>query len=140
MSDVNSAPVKSVIISGNLNDSVVYKLCPITEFSEGVWTLTLLSIGYSYNVANFNSVCSLSCNLITSSKFNSNFEVELYEQPLGMFILKSGPPTTIKFEKTWFYINALSNELKISVKNERNQQKITVNCDVFIHVLFRRIK
>ena len=138
--EVHSAPLKSVIISGNLNNSVVYKLCPITEFSEGIWNLTLLSVGYSCNVPNFNSVCSLSCNLITSSKFNSNFEVELYEQPLGMFLIKSGPPATINFEKTWFHINTLSNELKISIKNERNREKLKVDCDMYIQVLFRRVK
>ena len=136
----NLVPIKSVVISGNLLDGISYKLCPITEFSEGVWNLTLSSLGYYCNIPDIDNICSVSCNLVTAQKYNSNNEVELYEQPFGIFILKQGPKKTFTFEKTWFYINSLSSELNVTVKNEQNQQKLRINCDFYIQLLFRRVK
>ena len=140
MSD-NLSPIKSVIISGNLNNTITYKLCPITEFSEGVWNLSILSVAYACNQNDVNFICSLACNLVKAQKYNLNNEVELYEQPLAVFRIESATPLKVfNFEKTWFYINALSNELKITIKNERNQQNLQINCDVFVQLLFRRVK
>ena len=106
--NINFSPIKSVVISGNLFDGISYKLCPITEFSDGVWNLSLFALGYNCNLRDIDYICSVSCNLITAQKYNLRNEVELYEQPLGIFVLKTGPKKTINFEKTWFYINSLS--------------------------------
>ena len=133
-------PIKSVIISGNLQSKLTYKLCPITEFSEGVWNLSLVSLAYFCNLENIDYICSISCNLITSQKYNTNNQVELYDQPLGIFVLKTGSKTTKSFEKTWFYINALSSDLNISVKNQSNQEDIKIDCEFHIQLFFQRVK
>ena len=133
--------IKSVIISGNLNNSLKYKLCPSTEFSEGVWNLCVLSAAYSCNTIQINAICSISCNLVKAQKYNSNNEIELYEQPLCICQIRSEiPKKTFSYEKTWFYINARSNELELTIKNEANQEKLGIDCEMYIQLLFRRIK
>ena len=38
-------------------------------------------------------------------------------------------------EKTWFYINALSNELKIKISKLESKTNFNIDCEVFIHIL-----
>ena len=134
-------PVKSVIIVGNLNRTLKYKLCPLTEFSEGKWNLSLFSAAYSCNTNDVNEICSITCNLVKAQKYNLNNEVELYEQPLGICQIQSAvSKKTFNYEKTWFYINSLSNELEISIINLTDQQKLSINCEMYIQLLFRRVK
>ena len=102
------APCKSIIISGNLKDEKLkYQLCPVNEFSEGVWNITVLSIGYSSAVKNFKEHCQISCNLCKSQRFNDSFEIELYEEPFGLFALEEGRHTVYfrKKENNFKYVN-----------------------------------
>ena len=83
------APIKSVVIYGNLqNDNLTYKLCPSSEFSEGVWNICISSLGYICKT-NVNELCEVSCNLVKSQKYNNNFEVESYDEPFTLFLLES---------------------------------------------------
>jgi hypothetical protein len=88
-------PIKSVILTGNLNQNrLSYKLCPVTELSEGVWNVTVCSIAYSCQIQNFEEFCEISCNLVKAQKFNDiSFEVETYNQPFGIFLLEEGKRT-----------------------------------------------
>ena len=92
----NQGPIKSVIISGNLQNDLVYKLCPSTEFSDGVWHIAILGLSYSCNVQNFQELCEINCNVVKSQKFNNSFEVQSYDQPFVMFVLES-KKTALKF-------------------------------------------
>ena len=83
------AAIKSVIVSGNLNDNLVYKLCPNTEFSDGAWNVTIKSIGYSCLVPNFKDLCQISCNLVKSQRYKDSYEVESYDQPFNIFLLET---------------------------------------------------
>ena len=48
------APIKSIVITGNLNNTdLKYQLCPVNEFSEGVWNVAILSIAYLCSIQNF---------------------------------------------------------------------------------------
>ena len=84
------APIKSVVIKGQINDVLVYKLCPSTEFSEGVWNICLSSLGYVCKTENVSEICMVSCNMVKSQKFNNdNYSVHSYQQPLAMLHLSS---------------------------------------------------
>ena len=136
-------PIKSVLLKGSINDYIVYKLCPITEFSEGVWQLSIFSIAYSVPAIlnEINDIFSISCNLVKGQKYSILNEVENYQLPLTTFILQNKPSKVTRnivyFEKQWFHINALSNELKISLKNENNVNFVQ-NCEIYVQVLFQR--
>ena len=85
-----AGPVKSVIISGNLqNEVLTYKLCPSSEFSDGVWNICILSLGYTCNENDVSEICEVTCNLVKSQKYNHNSEVESYDQPFSLFLLDS---------------------------------------------------
>ena len=137
------SPIKSVLLKGSIKDFIVYKLCPITEFSEGVWQLSLFSIAYTVPpiVNEFNDFYSISCNLVKGQKYSISNEVENYELPLSTFILRNKPTkltrNIVYFEKQWFHINALSNELKISLNNENNVNFV-YDSEIYIQVLFQR--
>ena len=84
--NINQAPIKSVVISGNLlNNLLTYELCPASEFSDGVWNLCNSSISYYCKAANVNEICQISCNLVKSQRYNKSFEVETYDQPFNVF-------------------------------------------------------
>ena len=84
-----SSPIKSVVIAGNLqNDDLIYKLCPSTEFSEGVWNICIVSLAY-FCKNDVKEVCEVSSNLVKSQKYTPNSEVELYDQPFTLFVLDS---------------------------------------------------
>ena len=63
----NEAPIKSVIITGNSKSQITYKLHPDTEFSQGVWYISVSSLAYSSNIE-LNELCSVSCNLVKSHR------------------------------------------------------------------------
>ena len=84
-----TAPIKSVLLIGKVSSALIYRLCPSTEFSEGVWNLCLSSIAYSCTTPNIEELCSISCNMVKSQRFNQEFIVESYEQPLGLCLIKT---------------------------------------------------
>ena len=91
-------PIKSVIISANLQKGLKYRLCPSTEFSEGVWNITISNIGYICNIPNYQEICEISCNVVKAQKYNETFEVQTYDQPFGIFVLES-KKKTVNFGK-----------------------------------------
>ena len=142
------SPVKSVLLKGTLksnsDQTIIYKLCPINEFSEGIWNLSIQSLSYSVtrNQNNINDLFSVSCNVIKGQKLSESNEVENYNQPLCMFVINNLPNQSqrniIYFNKQWFHINALSNEVKFEFKNEDNPFFV-YESQVTIQVLFQRV-
>ena len=133
------APIKSIILSGNLNQNLKYQLCPVTEVSEGVWNITVCSIGYSCDIENFSEHCEISCNLSKAQKFNETFEVQTYNQPFGVFLLQKGKGTAY-FNKNWLYVNSYSNELQIFICKVNSNESLKIDCTVNVHCLFQRVK
>jgi hypothetical protein len=134
-------PIKSVIIKGSIKEKLVYNLCPSTEFSEGVWNLSLVSASFSAPVLNENvkAIFSISCNVVKSQKISSSNEVENYNQPLNTVLIDTSVNKNIThFNTHWFYINAISNVVKFYFKNETPQGE-QFNAEVYLHVLFQRV-
>jgi hypothetical protein len=140
-------PIKSVLLEGNINiipeKKIVYKLCPGTEFSEGLWNLTVVSLSYNCQSVNeVKDVFSLTCNFVKGQKFSDENEIENYEMPLITFLLESVPNKSTKknisFDKTWFHINALSNQLVFTVHNKSNPL-FAYQSEFLLQVLFQRL-
>jgi hypothetical protein len=133
-------PIKSVLVKGKIKEKIVYQLCPSTEFSNGVWNLSLVSISYSTNTTdNVKDIFTISCNVVKNQKFSETNEIENYDQPLNSFLLDSSlKKNTIYFGTQWFHINAISNELKFSIKNETSQETL-FNAMIFVNVIFQKI-
>ena len=94
------APLKSLTIFGNLQNRVSYKLCPINEFSEGVWNICVNSLFVKCKTPDYNEVCEVSCNLSKAQKFNEFGQVEWYQQPFGIFIISNGNNDIMKLGKS----------------------------------------
>ena len=141
-------PVKSVILKGSINTQVrkdiVYRLCPINEFSVGIWNLSILSLSYSVKplTIEIKDIFSVSCNFVKGQKLSLTHQVETYEEPLSMFLFKNVQNKTSKniiyFEKQWFHMNTLSNELKFTLKNEDNLN-FNYESEIILKVLFQRV-
>ena len=141
-------PVKSVILKGSINTQVrkdiVYRLCPINEFSVGIWNLSILSLSYSVKplTIEIKDIFSVSCNFVKGQKLSLTHQVETYEEPLSMFLFKNVQNKTSKniiyFEKQWFHMNTLSNELKFTLKNEDNLN-FNYESEIILQVLFQRV-
>ena len=141
-------PIKSVILQGTLNhqnqNEIVYRLCPINEFSEGVWHISVSTLSYVIKpiATEIRDIFSLSCNFVKGQKLSNSNVIENYELPLSMFLCKNVQgkftKSIINFEKQWFHINALSNELKFSLTNQDN---LIYNYDlqIILHVVFQRV-
>jgi hypothetical protein len=132
--------VKSVILSGNLNvkNSLKYKLCPnSTEFSQGLWNISIPSISFSCHERNVKELCQVSCNFVKAQRWSQNNEIESYEEPLGMFLLETGSKT-IYLDKIWFKLNSDSNELYLHVTNT-NEIALNIDCFISVLVLFQKI-
>jgi hypothetical protein len=54
------------------------KLCPnSTEFSQGLWNVSIPSISFSCNERNVKEVCQFSCNFVKSQRWSKNNEIEI---------------------------------------------------------------
>jgi hypothetical protein len=135
-------PLKSVLLKGTLENDITYTLCPATEFSEGLWTIAINSLTYECIIEGIEikQSFSISCNLVKSQKLSSTNQVESYDQPLNVFIFDSKlKKKTIYFDKLWFQINAVSNELKFTIKNVEQNENVTYANKITLHVLFQRV-
>lgn len=80
---------KSVSVRGNLNDGPIRYTCyPINEFSENKWLIAIASVTFD-STETISTTCSLSCNFVTSRKRSTKGEIEVYEQPLNTFHMKT---------------------------------------------------
>ena len=135
-------PLKSVLLKGTLEDHITYTLSPATEFSEGIWTIAVNSLTYECLIDSIEikHSFSISCNLVKSQKLSSSNQVETYDQPLNVFIFDAKlKKNIIYFDKLWFQINAVSNELKFTIKNVEKNENVTYANKITLHVLFQRV-
>ena len=129
---------KTFIVHGNLNKKVSYKFLPY-EISQGSWYMRLISLTYSINGSAVQSTCAITCNLATSLE-NYNNTITNKEQPLGLilFDLKT-KRKLLNFNEHWLYINVYSDELNFSVTSLEINEKLNIDCDLFIVVqLFQK--
>jgi hypothetical protein len=131
----------SVLLKGSIKSKIVYKLSPSTEFSEGVWNLSLASISYSTSSTNnIKDIYSITCNVIKGQKFSVSNEVETYDQTLNIVVIDTSlQKNTIYFNSQWFHINAISNEIKFVFKNETTTNDINSDISVYLHVIFQKV-
>ena len=80
---------KSVLVSGNLKDGPIRYICyPINEFSQARWLIAVNSVTFD-SVESISKTCSISCNFVTGKKRSANGDIEVYQQPLNLFHMKT---------------------------------------------------
>ena len=80
---------KSVLVSGNLKDGSIRYVCyPVNEFSQTRWLIAINSVTFD-STENIAKTCAISCNFVTGKKRSANGDIEIYQEPLNMFHLKT---------------------------------------------------
>lgn len=134
---------KSICLKGNLqNGPLRYRPYPVNEFVSGRWNIAVSSISFeSSNV--LSNTCAITTNFTTSQKRTNKGEVKVYEMPLAVFHLKttsSAPRSVFRFSPTFFPMNAIGDELLVSLTDifADNDVPLKFDCDVVIQMLFQR--
>ena len=124
--------IKCAQISGNVNGSLKYRLCPSTEFSTGRWNVAISEVCAHAN-EEFKGFITLSTDFSVNQQFNNKKEIEIYQQPLITFQLDltSGP--------VWLEINRTKDIMNITAKDTFTQTEIKENVEISITLLFKRI-
>jgi len=130
--------LKSFIINGNLQDGkLLYKPYPSDEFS----TLKYISISsVAYQVKSevpIQNVCSISCNFVKAKRFDKDFKVVSYEQPMQSFLINNSKTLQLtRYNFAWFRFNSISEELIFSFRDFKNKL-FTSNTDISLTVYLR---
>ena len=82
---------KSVTVTGNLQDGPLRYICyPTNEFSQRRWLVAINSVIFD-SVEPISKTCSVSCNFVTGKKRSAKGEIEIFQEPLNIFHLKTAP-------------------------------------------------
>ena len=129
---------KNFVVHGNLNKKVSYKFLPY-EISQGSWYIRIISLTYSINGTPIQSTCAITCNLATALE-NSDNIITNKEEPLGLILFDvKTKRKLLNFNEQWLYINVYSDELIFSITALEINEKIVIDCDLFILVqLFQK--
>ena len=114
---------KNFIVKGNLKDKVIYRFLP-NELSQGQWSYRIQSLSYSINGPAIQSTCSITCNLTTALQYSNGMIIN-YEEPFGLIA---------SFNEQWLKINVYSEEMILSFMSLEIEEKLSIDCDVFLLV------
>lgn len=138
-------PIKSILVNGNvkkLNGELKVKI-PFEEIRQGLWQLCILNVAYEAS-EKVNLISSISTNYITDVRYNQSDIIETYSPSLALILLKNTSTTEFKavqqFEKNWFFVNNLSEQLILNFQNVKNNQKVTNDINLYVTVLLQRKK
>ena len=82
---------KSVYVDGNIqNGTITYVCYPNNEFAQAKWLVAVNSVTFD-STENISKTCAITCNFVTGQRRTSKGEVEIYQQPLNIFHMKTTP-------------------------------------------------
>jgi hypothetical protein len=137
MSDL---PIKSVVLKGNLRDSsstLNYVLS--TDDKNRLFEVCVNDVSYqNKSNANISSFSQIKCNLVKDLRQYEQ-STQIYLPTIANILLKA-TPTEKKinfYDKTWFFVNAPNDVIKVSFVNPTTEAALNINCEVFVTVLLR---
>jgi hypothetical protein len=138
---MSDAPIKTTFVNGNLlrGQTLSTQICEQSvNIAIGLWNICVSSI--CLNTKDQNGVfCSISCNLVKDKKINViTKNLETYNPAISTVFLKG--KKIVYLDKTWFTINNQCTDLKLFFTNIETNGQIAIDCDIFVTVLFQRIK
>jgi hypothetical protein len=138
---MSDAPIKSYILTGNLNRRGLLstELCQEnTNISIGLWNVCVSSL--CFDCKDLNGLFSkISCNLVIEKQLNPVTKMlETSNSNIGAVFFKGRK--IVYLDKTWFTINHQSSELKLFFSNFQNNEPLLIDCEVYVTLLFQRVK
>ncbi len=138
---MSDAPIKTYVLTGNLNrrGTLSTELCQEnTNISIGLWNMCISSICIDCKDQN-GLFCTISCNLVKDKQLNPVTKVlQNSNSSIAAVFLKGRK--IVYLDKTWFTINHQSSELKLFFSNFQNNELLFADCELFVTLLFQRVK
>ena len=135
--------LKCVNLEGDLNSPnqiLTYNLINI-NFRRGLWFVSIRDICYENNgTVQLNSIARIKCNLVRDHR---NFErlTQSFLPSIGTILFKGdrGEKRITYFDAKWYQVNSPEDVLKISFEDPSSEEKIQINCNVYVSILLKQI-
>jgi hypothetical protein len=138
MSDL---PIKSIVLKGNLRDtSLNYVLS--TDDKNELFQVCVKEVLYqNKSTGNISLFAQMKCNLVKDLRqFQHSTQIYLPTIASTLFKASTTEKKIVYYEKTWFYVNAPNDVIKISFTDPATEAALNINCEVFVTVLLRQRK
>jgi hypothetical protein len=138
---MSDAPIKTSILNGNLNrnSTLSNQICEYSSnISNGLWNICFPT--FCFDAKDQTGIfASVTCNLVKDKRFNPETkQLETYNPVLASLFLKGRK--IVYIEKTWFTINNQCSDVVLYFTNIQTNRKVTIDCEMFVTILFQRVK
>lgn len=134
---------KSLNIKGNLNSSNPALSINLINcnFRKGLWYMCIKDIAYeNKSRTSFSQFAQVKCNLVKDLRY---FErcTQSYLPSLQTILFKASSleKKITYFEFNWFQINNPEDILKLTFVDPKSENRIEINCEVFVTVLLKQM-
>jgi hypothetical protein len=134
--------IKTFYCTGNLNKGgeITTALSPNLQLSIGTWQLSLKEVLLDASNVPTVKYVGIAVNLVTGYKWNDDYKKFVSEcSPLNIILFEK-VKKRILFDCTWSLIDNVAEKLVISFEDLETKKPLKVNSDVYITILFQRIK
>jgi hypothetical protein len=127
------APIKTFLLTGNLlNGDLELQLSPNDNFGSGIWQLNIRQIIYE-NSTSFSHSVAIASNAVKSHQYcEKTQKFKISSVPLKIFFMKNTYKKLESFDEIWHYINNKENSITLHLVDLETDQKLTIDCKVFI--------
>ncbi len=142
------APLKTVLLKGNIGKTLTYPLSLTQNIREGEWEIGLCNVSFLYNSkqehpANIpRTVLKISSNYVLTQDINERGEVTTVPAILSVvkYGANHGSIATIGFKnRDYFRVNQPDQDLIISFQTIDTEEFVT-GANVFLLVALRRLR
>lgn len=136
-------PVRSFLLKGNLKNAQgnLSLRIPHNDIKFGLWQLTIRSIAFKCNEI-INVSITLESNFVSDIRFSITNDIETYNSILNLIPVKGivNESKVFQFTETWYVINSPNDYLNICFRDVYTNNKVTVDLDVNLFILLKKIR
>jgi hypothetical protein len=127
-------------LAGNLSKNNL-RLRPhnYPELSRGVWNMRISHCVVD-NATSEEYCAGISSNLVKGYKSSNSGQTTAAYSILILFLLPRNSKQVINFTSGWHCINNYNEEMVINIVDLKTQEKLTIDCDVYMNIQFQRIQ
>lgn len=141
MNELNTV-LKTICISGNLKDSIIFNLCPTyINIQEGVWKISISDVAISNTSTQANILCGIKCNLVSNHEI-SNEGITFISYPILAYIElngKTNQKSIARLQPKWFTVSDKNLRIKLSFENLILKTPVISSSLVFVNILFVKV-
>lgn len=133
-----------VLVKGNLktNKGILSIVLANEEIRSNLWQISFHECSFAVKEP-INNILGFSTNFVKDVTFDETIkEKKNYFPILKQTALKANATDkkVIRFEEAWFYINNSNEYFTVDVIDLETQKNINLDCEVFLTIIFQRVK